>query len=437
MPLPISTHTSRPPHLPLAVVFSILLASFTLAPSVSAKEGEQAAQPPFDPTALAPPSPELPGLPTISLELAKVPVSSPAFDRAASAYAAVVNTHSALQHRRTALDTSATAARVNGYRLQGERGAAVARVEGLTRRLNVLDAAIRDIAIGAFVSGRSTERMAEALTSPTPAINETDQRAVLGQLSMDVLLAEQRRYRADIAIAQQRVDKTTTALAATEAVSRQAHLQRSGASEDEASAGEQVATARVPYEQARVLATVDGVEFPLVALDAYYRAASTEGVSRPTCRVQWWGVAAIAKVEGRHGTYGGASLGPNGDVSRPIIGIQLNGSRSTAVIVDSDNGAFDGDPIFDRAVGPMQFIPSTWRAYQADGNGDDIMSPFNMYDATLAAARYLCAGRRDLSADAGPRQAYFSYNRSQPYVERVLGYARGYEQQIDLLTPFE
>lgn len=435
MPLPVSSHMSRLPHLPLAVVCSILLASFSLAPNVSAKEGEQAPQPPFDPAGIAPPSPELPDLPSISLELAKVPVSSPAFDRAATAYAAVVNTHSALQDRRTALDTSATAARVEGYRLQGERGAAVARVEGLTRRLNVLDAAIRDIAIGAFVSGRSTERMAEALTSPTPAINETDQRAVLGQLSMDVLLAEQQRYRTEIAAAQQRVDKTTTALSATEAVALKAHLQRTGASKDESTAGEQVATARVPYEQARVLATVKGVEFPLVALDAYYRAAATERVSRPGCRVQWWGVAGIAKIEGRHGTYGGASLGPNGDVSRPIIGIQLDGSRSTAVITDSDNGDFDGDPIFDRAVGPMQFIPSTWRAYQSDGNRDGVMSPFNMYDATLAAARYLCTGQRDLTADAGLRQAYFSYNHSQPYVERVLGYARGYEQQIDVLTP--
>lgn len=436
MPPPSSPRFPRSPRLSLAVMLGIILASLSLAPTVGANESTQAASPPFDPSAIAPPSPELPDLPSISVELAKVSVSSPAFDQAAKAYAEVAVTHATAQRTRTAVDASATTARVEGYRLQGERSAAVARVDGLTRRLDALDAAIRDIAIGAFVSGRNTERMAEALTSPTPAINETDQRAVLGQLSMDVLLAEQQRYRTEIAAAQQRVDKTTTALSATEAVTLTAHLQRTGASKDEVTAGGQVADARVPYEQARVLATVKGVEFPLVALDAYYRAAATENVSRPGCRVQWWGVAGIAKVEGRHGTYGGASLGPNGDVSRPIIGIQLDGSRSTAVITDSDNGDFDGDPNFDRAVGPMQFIPSTWRAYQADGNRDGVMSPFNMYDATLAAARYLCTGQRDLTADAGLRQAYFSYNHSQPYVERVLGYARGYEQQLAVPTPF-
>ena len=436
MPPPSSPRFPRSPRLSLAVTLGIILTSLSLAPRVGANEGTQAASPPFDPSTIAPPSPELPDLPSISVELAKVSVSSPAFDQAAMAYAEVAVTHATAQRTRTAVDASATTARVEGYRLQGERSAAVARVDGLTRRLNALDAAIRDIAIGAFVSGRNTERMAEALTSPTPAINETDQRAVLGQLSMDVLLAEQQRYRTEIAVAQQRVDKTTTALSATEAVALTALLQRTGASKHEVTTGGKVADARVPYEQARVLATVKGVEFPLVALDAYYRAAATENVRRPGCRVQWWGVAGIAKVEGRHGTYGGASLGPNGDVSRPIIGIQLNGRRSTAVITDSDNGDFDGDPIFDRAVGPMQFIPSTWRAYQADGNSDGVMSPFNMYDATLAAARYLCTGQRDLTADAGLRQAYFSYNHSQPYVERVLGYARGYEQQLDVPTPF-
>jgi membrane-bound lytic murein transglycosylase B len=80
----------------------------------------------------------------------------------------------------------------------------------------------------------------------------------------------------------------------------------------------------------------------------------------------------------------------------------------------------------------MQFIPSTWRAYEADGNEDGEMSPFNMYDATLAAANYLCTASGGLDADPGLRAAYLSYNHSLAYVDSVLGYARGYEERIDV-----
>ncbi len=161
-----------------------------------------------------------------------------------------------------------------------------------------------------------------------------------------------------------------------------------------------------------MLAQVEGVEFPLVALDAYYRAATTVAEERPTCGVEWWGLAGISRVEGRHGTYGGTTLMPNGDTDKRIIGIQLNGTNSTAVIGDTDDGTLDGDPSYDRAVGPMQFIPQTWRRFEADGNEDGTTSPFNLYDATLAAATYLCTASSGLDADPGLRAAYFSYNHS-------------------------
>src|SRR3546814_7774003 len=78
---------------------------------------------------------------------------------------------------------------------------------------------------------------------------------------------------------------------------------------------------------------------------------------QPACGVQWWAVAGISRVEGHHGTYGGSTVALGGDTTKRIIGIQLNGTNQTAVIGDSDGGALDGDPVFDRAVGPMQFIP--------------------------------------------------------------------------------
>jgi len=178
--------------------------------------------------------------------------------------------------------------------------------------------------------------------------------------------------------------------------------------------------------EARVLAPVEGVDFPLVALDAYYRAAAVLAAEQPACGVRWWALAGISRVEGRHGTFGGATLDAAGEVSRDIIGIPL------PAIGETDGGLLDGDPTVDRAVGPMQFIPSTWAAYGRDGNGDDVADPQNLFDATLSAATYLCASSYGLEADAGLRRAYFSYNHSDAYVSQVLGYARRYQQAVDL-----
>jgi membrane-bound lytic murein transglycosylase B len=80
----------------------------------------------------------------------------------------------------------------------------------------------------------------------------------------------------------------------------------------------------------------------------------------------------------------------------------------------------------------MQFIPQTWHRFQSDGNEDGTESPFNLYDATLAAATYLCTASSGLDADPGLRAAYFSYNHSVLYVDSVLGYARLYERSLEV-----
>jgi membrane-bound lytic murein transglycosylase B len=140
-------------------------------------------------------------------------------------------------------------------------------------------------------------------------------------------------------------------------------------------------------------------------------------------------------VEGHHGTYGGTTLEADGDTDRRIIGIPLDGTNDTAVIGDSDGGAYDGDATYDRAVGPMQFIPQTWSRFKADGNDDGTSSPFNLYDATLAAATYLCTASSGLDADPGLRTAYFAYNHSEAYVDAVLGFARLYERTVEVPEP--
>ena len=186
-----------------------------------------------------------------------------------------------------------------------------------------------------------------------------------------------------------------------------------------------VVAAQVDLDQARVTATVVGADFQLVALDAYRRAAATTALVNPACGIQWWALAGITRVESRHGTFGGATLVYNGDTSQRIVGIPLDGQNNTAVIQDSDGGALDGDPLFDHAVGPMQFIPTTWRRWASDGNGDGVADPNNIYDAAAAAARYLCASG-PMQTDDDMTRGFLSYNHSDSYAASVLGFAKGY-----------
>jgi membrane-bound lytic murein transglycosylase B len=371
----------------------------------------------------------------MSIELAQVTVDSPAFERAAEQYGAIAGTHRTAQAGRADLDHTITALHGRVAALEATRASATARIGGLTSRLVEVEAAVQELAVEAFVTGGETARLNTAIASETPAISEGDRRAVFSDLAMDVLLTERAAYRARIDEAEQRAAAAVDDLAAARSALEELGADRPRAVSAEVATAADVATERVAYEEARVLAQVDGVEFSLVALDAYYRAAQAVSSDRPGCRVRWWGLAGISRVEGRHGTYGGTALEPNGDTSRRIIGIQLNGTNATQVVGDSDGGELDGDAAFDRAVGPMQFIPQTWRRFQADGNEDGTNSPFNMYDATLAAANYLCTSSSGLDADPGLRAAYFSYNHSIPYVDSVLGFARFYEHTLEVPEP--
>ncbi|MFI5662788.1 lytic transglycosylase domain-containing protein [Streptomyces sp. NPDC051684] len=97
-----------------------------------------------------------------------------------------------------------------------------------------------------------------------------------------------------------------------------------------------------------------------------------------------------------------------------------------AAIHDSDNGAWDGDRVWDRAVGPAQFIPSTWRRWGSDGNGDGVCDPHQIDDAWPAAGRYLCAAGGDPTRGTGIRRAVLAYNHSDAYLELVLSWMRVY-----------
>ena len=138
-------------------------------------------------------------------------------------------------------------------------------------------------------------------------------------------------------------------------------------------------------------------------------------------------IAGVARIESRHGRYGGRTLRADGRVDRPIIGIALDGGPGVRAMVDTDDGdSTTATIVWDRAVGPLQFIPETWLRRGRDGNGDGRTDPQNIYDAAYSAGRYLCALGGDLSSRASLRAAYFGYNNSTEYVNDVIGHADRY-----------
>jgi hypothetical protein len=165
---------------------------------------------------------------------------------------------------------------------------------------------------------------------------------------------------------------------------------------------------------------------PAVARAAYERAATVIDSADTTCHLAWPLVAAIGRVESDHGRYGGNLLNADGVATPGIYGVPLTGAHGTQRVLDTDAGQYDHDQRFDRAVGPMQFIPSTWSLVEVDADGDSKRNPQDIDDAALGAAVYLCSGNEDLASDSGVNAAVYRYNHSTGYVALVKSIARAY-----------
>ncbi|MEU5874757.1 lytic transglycosylase domain-containing protein [Glycomyces sp. NPDC047369] len=141
---------------------------------------------------------------------------------------------------------------------------------------------------------------------------------------------------------------------------------------------------------------------PERVLVAYGRAELVSAVENPGCNLSWTTLAGIGATETNHGTTGGNRVQADGTTLTPIRG------------ADYDE------------MGPMQFLPSTWDSWKADGDKDGLFNPDDIDDAVTAAANYLCHGDRNLATPDGWQSAVHSYNPRDDYVQKVFDRADQY-----------
>lgn len=204
---------------------------------------------------------------------------------------------------------------------------------------------------------------------------------------------------------------------------------------DHTEVAEELAEASSPVPQRPITELVDPAwavdtsertGIPPRAVLAYAGAAIQVHHGDPDCGLGWNTLAGIGQVESIHGFFGDSSLGEDGVVDPPVIGIPLDGSEGLMEIPDTDGGELDGDDEWDRAVGPMQFIPTTWERYATDATGSGEPDVQHIDDAALTAALYLCDSADDLTTDQGWVDAVMAYNQSVAYVNEVAEFAEEY-----------
>ena len=184
-------------------------------------------------------------------------------------------------------------------------------------------------------------------------------------------------------------------------------------------------------EPAWVEETAADNAIPRRAMAAYAGAALRMAETHPECNMGWNTLAGVGSVESSHASIDGAGLDADGVAQPAIIGPVLDGSEGVMAIDDTDQGELDGDDQWDRAVGPMQFLPETWQRYAVDGNLDGETNPQQIDDAVLTAAVYLCQSSEDLTVDDDWVRAVTTYNQSMAYARDVAARATSFESQDD------
>lgn len=174
----------------------------------------------------------------------------------------------------------------------------------------------------------------------------------------------------------------------------------------------------VPLRDIALPATGGALGIPEIVLAAYRNAELALESSMPGCGLSWSLLAGIGRIESLHA--GGGRTDAAGTTVTPIFGPALDGSLPGNEVIK----AADGTAV--RAIGPMQFLPGTWSRYAADGNGDGIADPHNVFDASLAAGKYLCSGGLNLRDPQQELRAVLRYNNSLAYAANVLSWSAAY-----------
>ncbi|MGK8505769.1 lytic transglycosylase domain-containing protein [Nocardia asiatica] len=174
----------------------------------------------------------------------------------------------------------------------------------------------------------------------------------------------------------------------------------------------------VPLQEVTLPAVGGALGIPEVVLAAYRNAELALASSAPGCGLSWNLLAGIGRIESGHAR--GGRTDAAGTTVTPIFGPALDGSLPGNEVIRAADGGFV------RALGPMQFLPGTWGGYGADGNGDGVADPHNVFDAALAAGKYLCSGGVDLRDRSQELRAVLRYNNSMAYAANVLSWSAAY-----------
>ena len=160
----------------------------------------------------------------------------------------------------------------------------------------------------------------------------------------------------------------------------------------------------------------------MMALNAYRNAERMMASAYPGCGISWNLLAGIGRIESMHAN--GGATDAAGSAVRPIYGPALDGTLPGNETIELSRSS--SRVVYARAMGPMQFLPGTWSRYASDGNGDGKADVQNVFDSTLAAARYLCSGGLNLRDQSQVMTAILRYNNSMAYAQNVLGWAAAY-----------
>jgi lysophospholipase L1-like esterase len=190
---------------------------------------------------------------------------------------------------------------------------------------------------------------------------------------------------------------------------------------------------------------------PEHAARAYVQAIARVGTIESGCAIDVAYLAGFGFMESGHGTVAvdldtGTSDGPGrkspvswdpltGESTPAILGTLLDGSGAGGnttpypnTLAPTERAFYRQREPYLRAVGPTQFLPSTWEGVRAvaDANDDGVGDPFNYYDGALATAVKTCRDGQGLGSEAAQRRAALAYNGAGWYADGVLSKAAEY-----------